>query len=534
MCSPTRCWYGKERRWHVPHASLAINEQPIQINSARQKTMEPALARLRRQVKHKDGDTRGISRAFTEKWDSDGSGELSKREFLQGLKAYGVLVDDLTEAEKRELWQAFDPAGTGAIDLHSFLMVLGDVYAYRQRLINEAFDKLDIDCSGEISIFEVRGRTDIVKYFDKLGNADGLISRMEWAAYCSTISSRCDSDEEFKRELEELVDIKTEELPVWQSISTDSPATLTSWLNKLHPNPSYVMGCVIENTFHVWCRQGKKSMIKGSWSYEYTYDKTFAHKLLYAGLEDQAPKSQQQNVKLVVNDPGTGVLLDMDSSGGGHILKMVTRPKRGARIWTGKLKYFHGSSLTQAEAFLNDLQPMPTNISGAMQGQELHLFVNDVGPTGYKYTICQGDIPYELIDSNQALVLGYTGSHCIYVEVPVIPSELHTTKVVATRPESTIKHKIRNPSIAEGSLTIQGVCDSEERLRALFDFIDVDKSGFITHGEMTQLYASLEKFGVETNGREALHEPMFRHSFLDQEKLSFDEFCIIMLKIAQW
>eukprot|EP01006_Ploeotia_vitrea_P011555 TRINITY_DN30755_c0_g1_i1.p1 TRINITY_DN30755_c0_g1~~TRINITY_DN30755_c0_g1_i1.p1 ORF type:complete len:501 (-),score=56.13 TRINITY_DN30755_c0_g1_i1:920-2368(-) len=481
-------------------------------------TDETPLQRLRRQVKHKDGDTRGIARAFMEVWDKDGSGELSRSEFLHGLKQYGVLVGDMTEADKKALWAEFDASGNGSVDLHEFLLVLGEVYQYRIKLINEAFNKLDQDGSGEISVFEMKGRQDILKYFDNPSNPDGFISRLEFVSYCSALSSACDNDEDFKKKLEELTDVPSFKLPAWKYFHTDDPSQLEEWINKQFVNPFHVMGGFQQGTMHVWTRPGKRSYIKGCFSYEFVKDDGMAH---------IANKKMMQ-------EQGTGILLDVDSAGAGYFLRMKTKPKRGTRLWYGKQRYLFTNNLEEAEAFINELEPMPHNINAAIQWPDLHIFVNDMGQAGYKYHFHkEPEIPYDLVEADKCLILGFNDDgDCFFLEIPQVETNLCTLR---EPPPPTEKEKmrtvVRNPEL--GNIHVEGIYDSEDKLRGLFDMVDVDNSGYITNAELAVLYDLLPKFGVES-GKDFAKATMEQHNMMDDDILTFEEFSLLMLKIAQW
>eukprot|EP01003_Olkasia_polycarbonata_P006759 NODE_737_length_717_cov_137.275449_g670_i0.p3 GENE.NODE_737_length_717_cov_137.275449_g670_i0~~NODE_737_length_717_cov_137.275449_g670_i0.p3 ORF type:complete len:92 (-),score=27.92 NODE_737_length_717_cov_137.275449_g670_i0:441-689(-) len=80
----------------------------------------------------------------------------------------------------------------------------------------------------------------------------------------------------------------------------------------------------------------------------------------------------------------------------------------------------------------------------------------------------------------------------------------------------------------------EGIYDDADKLRELFDRIDIDNSGYITQAEFSLLYGALEKFGVDGGNRSFVKSIMERNNMMDDDMLSFEEFSLLMLKIAQW
>eukprot|EP01012_Entosiphon_sulcatum_P040388 TRINITY_DN54036_c0_g1_i1.p1 TRINITY_DN54036_c0_g1~~TRINITY_DN54036_c0_g1_i1.p1 ORF type:complete len:515 (-),score=65.81 TRINITY_DN54036_c0_g1_i1:16-1560(-) len=511
--------------------------------------VETPLERLRRNIKHRDGDTWGIANAFMEVWDKDSSGELTKTEFLLGLKQYGVLIGDMTEAEKKALWAEFDRSGDGTIDLHEFMMVLGEVYAKRQQLINEAFDRLDKLHMGEISVQDLRRTEDFHRFFRGVASkTNGMMSRLEFATYCSALSSTCNSDEEFQQRLERLTESEDQALAGWQYFTSGNGIRVAEWVSRQHANPHHVMGGFRPSPegdgrgqFHVWCRPSKRSFIKGSWTYEFAREDRFDATNIFTREDKRAapalvlgasPPPQAHPL-----DPTTTAFLGTDGTFGENVaafvLKSRTRPKRTARFWPGRLRYCAAGSLQQAQDFLNSLQPNPANVITLVQWPIIHIYVNDVGKYGQTYQLgLLPEPPVDLIKSDAALVLGFTNTgQCLAAVVPPVQKLLRSKPKTALA--SPLKNMIRNPECH--TLEIEGIYDSEDKLRELFERIDIDNSGFITASEFGLLFQVLEKFGVQREVQSSFVDNiMTRHSLLDKDKLSFQEFCLMMLKVAQW
>ena len=81
-----------------------------------------------------------------------------------------------------------------------------------------------------------------------------------------------------------------------------------------------------------------------------------------------------------------------------------------------------------------------------------------------------------------------------------------------------------------GGVHQMALCDDE--LRDAFRRFDVDGNGFITKEEFAVMYRGLETFGVR-EAPDALQKRMVRYRTLGDDKLSYEEFAILMLKISK-
>eukprot|EP01065_Artemidia_motanka_P029103 TRINITY_DN3502_c2_g3_i1.p1 TRINITY_DN3502_c2_g3~~TRINITY_DN3502_c2_g3_i1.p1 ORF type:complete len:299 (+),score=121.16 TRINITY_DN3502_c2_g3_i1:99-995(+) len=79
---------------------------------------------------------------------------------------------------------------------------------------------------------------------------------------------------------------------------------------------------------------------------------------------------------------------------------------------------------------------------------------------------------------------------------------------------------------------VSGVPTTEFELRQIFQELDSNCNGFISKDEFVGFYRRMETFGVEENDAD-LCEVLSRYKMLGDDKLSFDEFAILMLKVAQ-
>eukprot|EP00759_Apiculatamorpha_spiralis_P001265 PhF_6_TR1043/c0_g1_i1/m.2143 len=73
---------------------------------------------------------------------------------------------------------------------------------------------------------------------------------------------------------------------------------------------------------------------------------------------------------------------------------------------------------------------------------------------------------------------------------------------------------------------------SEEELRRLFDELDPLRNGYVEKSEFRKMYLMLENFGVPQSS-ESVDDMLSKYNMIGPLRLSFDEFAIIMLKVAQ-
>eukprot|EP00760_Papus_ankaliazontas_P012535 PhM_4_TR1534/c0_g1_i1/m.420 len=102
------------------------------------------------------------------------------------------------------------------------------------------------------------------------------------------------------------------------------------------------------------------------------------------------------------------------------------------------------------------------------------------------------------------------------------------------------KRKIENDrAVAQAAVSNVGIRGGvhhlalqDDELREEFRKYDVDGNGFIMKDEFKRLYDNLEKFGLEENPKR-LNDMLSRYNLLGDDRLSFEEFAILMLKISQ-
>lgn len=88
--------------------------------------------------------------------DIDFSKKICFEELRQGLRTYGV---DLTDEELRVMFDAFDKDKNETIDFNEFMLALRPTMSpARVSVVNEAFDKLDVNGDGVLKLDDLKGR----------------------------------------------------------------------------------------------------------------------------------------------------------------------------------------------------------------------------------------------------------------------------------------------------------------------------------------------------------------------------------------
>ena len=122
-----------------------------------QRSAKDIVEKVRARVVERGGSTgiRTLSKLL-KIMDDNGDHKLSRDEFKYGLRDYGI---DLTPMELEECFLYFDRDRNGSIDISEFLVgLVGSMNPRRKRIVRMAFDILDKDSSGVVTVDEVNGR----------------------------------------------------------------------------------------------------------------------------------------------------------------------------------------------------------------------------------------------------------------------------------------------------------------------------------------------------------------------------------------
>jgi calcyphosin len=147
--------------------------------------------------------------------DDNGDKRLTKDELRYGLRDYGI---DLNASELDQVFAVMDRDKNGFVDITEFLVAIkGDMNSRRKSVVRLAFNSLDKDGSGEVTVDELclaydfshspevssgkktvnQAAREFMHQWDRL-EADGLVTLPEFEDYYKEISASIDGDDYFE------------------------------------------------------------------------------------------------------------------------------------------------------------------------------------------------------------------------------------------------------------------------------------------------------------------------------------------------
>jgi Ca2+-binding EF-hand superfamily protein len=185
-------------------------------SNARKAELEATVAMVRNKIIVRGGmyGIRGLGRLL-KSMDDDKSGELNKNEMKNGFVDCGIKV---SSQQLEDLFVFFDKDGSGSVSFEEFMDGLrGDMPASRLLVINQAYDHIDEDNNGDISISEISKRfrcqnhpaildksatkeqvlKEFLSQWDK-ARADGTIDREDFISFYWDVGASITDEDDFE------------------------------------------------------------------------------------------------------------------------------------------------------------------------------------------------------------------------------------------------------------------------------------------------------------------------------------------------
>jgi Ca2+-binding EF-hand superfamily protein len=185
------------------------------------------IATLQSQCLHRGiGALKQLSCVFR-KMDIDYSKKICFQELALGVKTYNL---NFSNNDLHELFQILDRDGNGQIDFKEFMDLLTPpMNETRIKVINEAFDKLDVNGDGAIQLDDLKivyaanarnhpnyrsgqwTEEQTLQFFldglDTPGSPDGKVTRQEFMNYYAEVSATVDDDSYFDMTMRAVYDL---------------------------------------------------------------------------------------------------------------------------------------------------------------------------------------------------------------------------------------------------------------------------------------------------------------------------------------
>lgn len=182
----------------------------VELEGDEEYTFEDLLKDIKNRLLERSSfGIRGLSRIF-KAMDDNGNHQLDIDDFRWGLIDFGITI---TKEEASQLLKYIDRDGNGTIDFDEFLrFIRGDLNDFRKDLINQAYDKLDVNKDGLVKLEDIEkiyestqipdaidGKS-FVGIYGKMDSQekDGIITIEEFYDYFKDVSASIDTDDYFE------------------------------------------------------------------------------------------------------------------------------------------------------------------------------------------------------------------------------------------------------------------------------------------------------------------------------------------------
>lgn len=198
------------------HTPASEDFQTLRLRSLPQE-VKNVLLQIRDAFIERCGGVTGAFRLIGRRFrimDDDGNRYLSRAEFEKSVADVGL---KLTKSQLDQVVSAMDVDGNGSIDYEEYLQVVrGPMNTQRKLVVHEAFEKLDLDRDGFVTLAELRAKYDVsrhpkvrsgemsveecLKDFSAdwdVHDKNGKISFAEFCDYYNGLSASIENDEHF-------------------------------------------------------------------------------------------------------------------------------------------------------------------------------------------------------------------------------------------------------------------------------------------------------------------------------------------------
>jgi len=171
---------------------------------------------FRSQMFTKGTSIRNLGRIFNQA-DDNGTQKLDEDEFAEVTAFAGLFC---TKPELKKLFKAIDYDGSNSVALSELIHALRkELNARRQSIVNQAFDKMNRNGDGQLTVGDLKGVYDVSNHPEVIkgektenealadflngfdgeigGNDNGVVTEAEWNSYYTDLSATIPSDDYF-------------------------------------------------------------------------------------------------------------------------------------------------------------------------------------------------------------------------------------------------------------------------------------------------------------------------------------------------